>query len=56
MKLLPYTVTNVCLFPFDLSICIDRGLTQPLDLDKERVARTPEEMAAEAAELRRLFW
>jgi hypothetical protein len=26
-----------------------------LDLDKERVARTREEMAAEAAELRKLF-
>jgi hypothetical protein len=39
----------------NLTFALLRGLTQPLDLDKERAARTPEEMAAEATELRQLF-
>lgn len=30
-------------------------LSEKLDLDKERVVRTPEQMAEEARELRRLF-
>ena len=30
-------------------------MKEKLDLDKERVVRTPDEMAAEAAELRALF-
>jgi len=33
----------------------DHSKSKPLDLDENRRVRTPEEMAAEAMELRRLF-
>jgi hypothetical protein len=36
-------------------LCLRCRLSEKLDLDKERVVRTREEMAAEAAELRKLF-